>query len=185
MNQLIKISRIKHLLDRKTLLLTNSFVSSKLFYCSSVWGNTSKCNLHKLQLLQNFAARAVLGLRKFDHISQGRRSLRWLDVKDRVSFNDLVLEYKCVNGLAPDYLGKYFVKRLAGYNRNTRGCNDFVRAFYFCGPQEWNGLPDNIKNTSKEIDINFLSRHFLIICSIQSNFGYTVLWMILNTLWIW
>ena len=35
MNQLVKISRIKHLLDRKTLLLTNSFVSSKLFYCSS------------------------------------------------------------------------------------------------------------------------------------------------------
>ena len=98
MNQLVKISRIKHLLDRKTLLLTNSFVSSKLFYCSSVWGNTSKRNLHKLQLVQNFAARVVLGLRKFDHISQGRRSLRWLDVTDRVLFNDLVLEYKCVNG---------------------------------------------------------------------------------------
>ena len=26
------------------------------------------------------------------------------------------------------------------------------RAFYFRGPWEWNGLPDNIKNT-KEIDI--------------------------------
>ena len=34
-NQLVQISRIKHLLDRKTLLLINSFVSSKLFYCSS------------------------------------------------------------------------------------------------------------------------------------------------------
>ena len=54
--------------------------------------------------------------------------------------------------LASDYSGKYFVKRLAGYNRNTRRCNDFVRAFHFCSPQEWNGLPDNIKNT-KEIDI--------------------------------
>ena len=101
MNQLVQISRIKHLLDKKTLLLLiNSFVFSKLFYCSSVWGNTSKRNLHKLQLVQNFAARVVLGLRKFDHISQGRRSLRWLDVTEKVLFNDLVLAYKCVNGLA-------------------------------------------------------------------------------------
>ena len=89
MNQLVQIGRIKHLLDRKTLLLLiNSFVFSKLFYCSSVWGNTSKRNLHKLQLVQNFAARVVLGLKKFDHISQGRRSLKWLDVTEKVLFND-------------------------------------------------------------------------------------------------
>ena len=163
MNQLVQISRIKHLLDKKTLLfLINSFVFSKLFYCSSVWGNTSKRNLHKLQLVQNFATRVILGLRKFDHISQGRRSLRRLDVMEKVLFNDLVLAYKCVNGLAPDYVGKYFVKCSAVHNRNTRGCNNFViprcrlsmgqRAFYFYGPREWNGVPDNIKNT-KEIDI--------------------------------
>ena len=151
MNQLVQISRIKHLLDKKTLLLLiNSFVFSKLFYCSSVWGNTTKRNLHKLQLVKHFAARAVLGLRKFDNISQGRRSLRWLDVTEKVLFNDLVLAFKCVNGLAPDYLGKYFVKRSAVHNKNTRGCNNFVvprcrlsmgqRAFYFRGPRELNGM---------------------------------------------
>ena len=147
MNQLVQIGRIKHLLDGKTLfLLINSFVFSKLFYCSSVWGNTSKRNLHKLQLVQNFAARVVLGLKKFDHISQGRRSLKWLDVTEKVLFNDLVLVFKCVNGLAPDYLGKYFIKRSAVRNKNTRGCDNFVvpgcklsmgqREFYFRGPKE-------------------------------------------------
>ena len=166
MNQLVQIGRIKHLLDRKTLLLLiNSFVFSKLFYCSSVWGNTSKRNLHKLQLVQNFAARVVLGLKKFDHISQGRRSLKWLDVTEKVLFNDLVLVFKCVNGLAPDYLGKYFIKRSAVHNKNTRGCNNFVvprcrlsmgqRAFYFRGPKEWNGLPDNIRNTKDIITNSF------------------------------
>ena len=56
----------------------------------------------------------------FDSVSKiGRRSLRWLDVTEKVLFNDLVLAYKCVNGLAPDYLGKYFVKRSAVHNRNT------------------------------------------------------------------
>ena len=45
MNQLVHIRRIKHLLDKKALLLLiNSFVFSQLF-CSSVWGNTSRRNL--------------------------------------------------------------------------------------------------------------------------------------------
>ena len=76
--------------------------------------------------MQNFSAKVVLGLRKFDHISQGRRSLGWLEVTEKILFNDLVLAFKCVNGLAPDYLIKYFVKRSAVHNRNTRGCNSFV-----------------------------------------------------------
>ena len=163
MNQLVQISRIKHLLDKKTLLLLiDSFVFSKLFYCSSVWGNTSKRNLHKLQLVQNFATRVVLRLRKFDHISQGRRSLRWLDVTEteKVLFNELVFAFKCVNGLAPDYLGKYFVKRST--TRTQRDVTilwfpdvdcqwDKGPKFYFRAPREWNGLADNIKNI-KEID---------------------------------
>ena len=124
-------------------------------------GYTSKRNLPKLQLLQNFAVRVVLGLRKFDYISQGRRSLRWLDVTEKVLFNDLVLAFKCVNGLAPDYLVQYFVKRSAVHNRNTRECKSSAvprcrlstgqRAFYYWGPTEWNGLAENIKNM-KEIN---------------------------------
>ena len=116
-------------------------------------GNTSKRNLHKLQLVQNFAARVVLGLKRFDLISQECRSLKWLDVTEKVLFNDVVLVFKCVNGLAPDYLGKYFIEHSAVHNKNTRGCNNFVipqcrlsmgqRAFYFRGLREWNGLDDN------------------------------------------
>ena len=41
--KLVQINRIKHLLDKETLLLLiNAFVFSKLFYCSTVWSNTSK-----------------------------------------------------------------------------------------------------------------------------------------------
>ena len=64
--------RYQHVFDKETLLLIiNSFVFSRLFYCSLVWSNTSVTNIHKLQLVQNFAARIILGLRKYDHISLG------------------------------------------------------------------------------------------------------------------
>ena len=75
--KLYQINRIKHLLDRNTLLLViNSFVFSKLQYCSTVWSNTSSSNIDKLlQKVQNFAGRIIPGLRKYDRISDGLRSL--------------------------------------------------------------------------------------------------------------
>jgi hypothetical protein len=45
----------------------------------------------KLQLVQNFAARIVLGLRKYDHISEGIQSLKWLNVTDTLFLNDAVM----------------------------------------------------------------------------------------------
>ena len=78
--------------------------------------------------MQNFAARLVLGLKKFDHISEGRRSLKWLNVSEKILFNDLVLVFKCLNGLAPGYLADYFITRLANHSRNLRRSGDFHAA---------------------------------------------------------
>ena len=44
------------------------FDFSKLFHCSTIWSNTSKQNVKKLQLVRNFAARILLGLRKCEGI---------------------------------------------------------------------------------------------------------------------
>ena len=63
-------------------------------YEDTVWSNTSATDIYKLQLVQNFAARIILGLRKYGHISAGLRSLRWLNVKERLVVNDAV---KCTN----------------------------------------------------------------------------------------
>ena len=105
LHKLVQINRIKHLLDKKTiLLLMSSSVLSRLYYCSTVWSNTSKHNINKLHSVQNFAARVVLGLKKFDHISQAIKSLNWLPVNDRIYLNDAVMMYKCTNKLVPDYL---------------------------------------------------------------------------------
>ena len=105
LNQLVNINRIKHLLDRQILLLLiKSFVFSKLFYCSTVWANTSKTSIHKLQLVQNFDARIILRLRKFDLIGEGLKSFRMLSVKDRLEINGAEMVFKCLNNLVPEYL---------------------------------------------------------------------------------
>ena len=69
--KLTRVKRIKHLLEQSTLMyLINAFVFCKLFYCSTVWSNTSTENIRKLQLVQNYACRIVTGLKKYDHISE-------------------------------------------------------------------------------------------------------------------
>ena len=65
-----QISRIKHCLDRTSLLTAiNALVFSKLYYCSSVWANTTERNIRKLQAEQNFACRIVRDARKYDHVT--------------------------------------------------------------------------------------------------------------------
>ena len=59
------------------LLLINAQVFSKLFYCSTVWSNTPRTNLSKLQAVQNFACRIVRGKGKFDHMTPTLKELHW------------------------------------------------------------------------------------------------------------
>ena len=156
-NQLVHINRIKHVLDRPTLLLlTKRFVFTQLFYCSSVWANTSKANIHKLQLVQNFAARIILGLKKFDHISEGLKSLGILKVKDRLDVHDAVMVFKCLNNLAPKYLCDQLQMRSSVCTRVTRSANNLniprcrlateQRRFAYRGVKIWNGLSNDLRN---------------------------------------
>ena len=59
-----------------------------------------------MQLAQNFAGRIVLGLRKYDHISEGLKSLRWLPIAVKLFINDSVMIHKCLSGRTPDYLSQ-------------------------------------------------------------------------------
>ena len=84
---LCQISRVKHLLDTKTIVtLIKTLVFSKLFYCSSVWSNSSKKNIDRLQKVQNLAARVVTDTRKFDHITPVLTQLDWLSVTNTLDF---------------------------------------------------------------------------------------------------
>ena len=76
LSMLCQISRVRHLFIKPVLsTILNSLIFSKRFYCYTVWAATSKQNLQKLQLVQNFAARVLTDTKKFDHISPVLREL--------------------------------------------------------------------------------------------------------------
>ena len=99
----------------------------------------------------------MTALRKYDHISEALKSLKWLNVKDKLLFNEFVMMYKCMNNLTPKYLSERFQQRSKIHQRDTRQKNDLVlpkyrlvtgqKAFAFRGVKMYNTLPKEIRET--------------------------------------
>ena len=151
-----QISRVKHAFRKDTLItIINSLVFSKLYYCSSVWANTTDTNIKKLQGIQNFAARIVCNIRKYDHVTPALKSLKWIPVKSNLYLRDSVMAYKCMTGLAPNYLCNQFISRGSISGRVTRNSQQLniplcktatgQKSFYYRIVSLWNAICPKIK----------------------------------------
>ena len=128
---------------------------SKLYYCSSVWSNTSSGNIRKLQGAQNFAARIVSGTTKFDHATPALKNLRWLPVKSHLYLRDAILAFKSMTGQVPNYLSSNFITRGNISGRVTRSSTQLnrplfktksgQRSFYYGTVTLWNALKPHFK----------------------------------------
>ena len=120
MSSLTQINQAKHVFDKDLLVtIIKGLVFSKMFYCSSIWSNTSVTKINKLQAIQNFAAGIVTRSRKFDHITPILKQLRWMSIKDHLFYCDAILTFKYINGMAPTNLSSRFIKRGTISGRST------------------------------------------------------------------
>ena len=98
--------------------VANTFVSSQLDNCNSLFRSLSKFNLHRLQSIQNSAARIVTNSSKYTLITPVLRKLHWLPIQFRSEFKLATLVYKFIH---TGFL-KYFAPHLSTYctTYNTR-----------------------------------------------------------------
>lgn len=68
----------------------HAFISSRIDYCNALYFGISQSSLHRLQLVQNAAARLLTSFSRHTHITPIHSSLHWLPVRFRIDFKILM-----------------------------------------------------------------------------------------------
>ena len=105
-----------------------------------------------------------------DHVSEALTSLKLLNVRDKLLFNDLVMVYKCLKNLTPGYLHGRFQYRAKILQRDTRQNNDLTlpryrlatgqKTFTYRGTNLYSSIAIDIRDTG---NLNVFKREFLNI----------------------
>ena len=93
-------------LASKLLIHTNQLLCyvNQVDCCNAVLYGTSAVVIHRLQIVLNAAARFIVGLSKYEHITPVLRDiLHWLPVPQRIQFNTATLTFDCIRGNGPAY----------------------------------------------------------------------------------
>ena len=158
-----KVAHVRHLLNEEaTKTIIQALMLSKIDYCNSIYQGAPTYAINKLQRLQNMGCRIIKKVGKYDHITPHLIELHWLRIKECIVYKVCVLMFKCINGLAPQYLLETIIQvhgcnlRSTTFNHlPTVRCNTAIAhnsAFSSTGPRLWNMLPNDIK-TSSSLDV--------------------------------
>ncbi len=157
------ISSLRPILSMSnTEMLINAFMTSRFDYCNALLGGCSARLINKLQMVQNAAARVLTRTRKYEHISPVPSTRYWLPIKHRVDLKILLITYKALNGLAPQYLSEllshYSPPRPLRYKNSGRliiprisklqAATASSRSFFYLAPKLWNNLLNNVREAN-------------------------------------
>jgi len=81
-------------------------VFARLDYCNSLFANSSQSTLHRLQRVQDAAARLLCGASARTYAPSLLKQLHWLPVLSRIQFKLRTLMFDINHGTAPQYLSE-------------------------------------------------------------------------------
>ena len=157
--------------------LIHAFVTSRLDNLNSLLVELPDYVLNKLQLVQNNAARLVAREKKSSHVTPLLKQLHWLPIEYRIKYKIVLIVYKCLHEMGPVYLTSLLTgyhpgtsmclrsdkEELLDNKRTAKGYGD--RAFAKSGPELWNALPLNIRNSSSVTAFkSSIKTHYYKIC---------------------
>ena len=167
--------------------LIHAFVTSRLDNLNSLLVELPDYVLNKLQLVQNNAARLVAREKKSNHVTPLLKQLHWLPIEYRIKYKIVLIVYKCLQEMGPVYLTSLLTgyhpgtsmclrsdkEELLDNKRTAKGYGD--RAFTKSGPELWNALPLNIRNSSSMTAFkSSIKTHYYKICYVWKLYERTL-----------
>ena len=141
-------------------------------------------NIHKLQLIQNHAARLVEKASKRSSAKLLLKDLHWLPVKDRIIYKIVVLVFNIINNnSSPSYLRELITVYTPQTQRSLRSSQKSLlevprknfktfgeRSFSNAAPEVWNKLhvPEYIKSSQSTAIFKMNLKTYLFRCSFET-----------------
>ncbi|XP_064405938.1 uncharacterized protein LOC135350976 [Halichondria panicea] len=137
-------------------LLFNSLVRPHLDYCSVVWHSCNSTISKRIERIQNYGMRVILGKPPRTSSSPLRDQLGWTTLQERRQRFMLTLVHRCLLNLVPPYLKNKFKLNSILYNIGTRGSGNihlgqpnsehYRSSFEYSGALHYNRLPLSSKS---------------------------------------
>ena len=154
-NRIHVMKRLKFLLDRSALeTIYTSFIRPLLEYGDVIFDNCNAQEKLELDKIQNEAARIVCGATKLVSIDNLSNETGWESLETRRCKHKLILFYKMINGISPNYLQELIpvrVGNISSYSLRNAKASVLTRIhtipLFYHQQYEWNTLSDEIKNS--------------------------------------
>ena len=131
-------------------LLANSMISSRLDYCNSLLYGVSKCNVAKLQKIQNALCRIVFRLDRTSHVTPCLQILHWLPITYHILFKYNLITFKAIKFSQPIYLSSLIKTSCLtrGLSLSSVSHKKAIgrRGFAMASPTEWNRLLQSVQS---------------------------------------
>ena len=173
------LSRLRKFLPFESLVqIYKSYIQPKIDYAITVWGYCNESNMNKIQRMQNRAVRAIYN--NYDYVNVRGTELvsimNVMNVRQRRDYFMSLLVFKCLHGLAPEYLCNEIIMAIEARDRLGRNVNEndlyvpYVdvnctkNAFSHRGPLLWNNLENHMKECTNINDFKSKAKAYFLNC---------------------
>ena len=172
MNVVRNVHRINHLLKLKHKInLYNGIISPLFDYGDVLWGGCLQKDAKRLQSVQNFAIKSIVGKRKYDSASDAFNTLKILKLEQRRKIHESVFIHKALNQKSTKNLHEIFTaykQKLSTRNATQNKLiipqhktSHFKKSPIYRMIKTWNSIPSSLPKNNIKLHKKHYQKHLI------------------------